>query len=500
MEETEKVVETPISVEPKVPEPKIIQTDNGKENGQNKCPRCGATDVNLDIKSGKLKCNYCRFVFEPGKLDQLDIAIEKLDGQIIASGASNIKADSKDMLTLKCDSCGAEVVVDTTSGAGARCHWCRNQLSLNKQIPNGAVPDYVLPFAFEKEPAEEIIQKFVKKRRFYANTAFKKEFTTENIMGVYFPYMIVDANTHASFSGQGEHLVRRYTRGSGDNKKTYYDADLYDVEREFDLMIDNLTVESNSDRINNKASHKTNNVINAIMPFDIENVVAWDANFIKGFTSEKRDINIDELRPLVERQTKDVARFAANESLQFYDRGLKWHQENVTIKGQKWSSAYLPVWLYSYQQVKGQKKLLHYVAVNARTKEVMGSVPLNWPKLLFVSGVIEALGGWITVASEGDGWIALVGGVGYAGAIYAKYRNTKARHSHEKETTTKVSALRKVDVFKKHLKKLRNSRMSGANNDKVHGSTNSGENAINSILESNKTFKDTKDAINKIIK
>ena len=46
-------------------------------------------------------------------------------------------------------------------------------------------------------------------------------------MGVYFPYMVVDVNSHAKLIGQGEHLVRRYTRGSGDDSRTYYDADLY---------------------------------------------------------------------------------------------------------------------------------------------------------------------------------------------------------------------------------------------------------------------------------
>ena len=53
-------------------------------------------------------------------------------------------------------------------------------------------------------------------------------------MGAYFPYMIVDVNSHGLFAGKGEHEARRYTRGQSDNKKTYYDADLYEVERDFD--------------------------------------------------------------------------------------------------------------------------------------------------------------------------------------------------------------------------------------------------------------------------
>lgn len=66
----------------------------------------------------------------------------------------------------------------------------------------------------------------------------------------------------------------------------------------------------------------------------------------------KRDTNVEELKGLVKEQSKDVARFAANKTLEFYDRGVRWDSENLEVKGQQWKSAYLPVWLYSYQQKK----------------------------------------------------------------------------------------------------------------------------------------------------
>ena len=73
--------------------------------------------------------------------------------------------------------------------------------------------------------------------------------------------------------------------------------------------------------------------------------------------------------------------FAANDTLQQYDRGVAWSTKNLDVKGQQWQAAYLTVWLYSYQQVKGDKKVLHYVAVKARTKETIGSVSIHMPKL-----------------------------------------------------------------------------------------------------------------------
>lgn len=456
-------------------EVKIIKTDEGSKDGQNKCPKCGATDISLSPKTGKLRCNFCRHQFEPVKLDFMETDISKLKGEIIGSGASNIEADTKDIITLKCTSCGAEVVVDTSSSTSARCHWCRNTLSINEQIPNGAVPDTVLPFQVEKKDAKEEIEKFVGKRKFYAHPVFRREFTTDNIMGVYLPYMIVDANTHASLSGQGEHEVRRYTVKNGDRTDTYYDADLYDVKREFDLTIEGLTVESSKDKLDN-SSNKTNNIINAIMPFDTENCVKWDANYIKGYTSEKRDTNIDELKGLVYEQSKDVVRHACNSTLDHYDRGVRWDSENLEIIGQQWKSAYLPVWLYSYQEKKKNgKDLLHYVAVNARTKETMGSVPIHMPKLFIISFLVELLGlfAMLFTYSDDNNWplLFLLSGFIYFGVIYSKYRNTGARHTHESDTKTNMTGLSEYDQLVEHRKRLSNSSMNGANNKSVNGSS-----------------------------
>lgn len=442
----------------------IIKTDEEAKNGQNKCPKCGATDITLNENTGKLRCNFCRYEFEPKKLSGMVDDISQLEGQVMGSGAQDIVADTNDVLTFKCSSCGAEVVIDTSSASQARCHWCRNTLSVNQQIPNGSIPDVVLPFNVSKDTAKLEIEKFVGKRKFFAHPKFKEEFTTNNIMGVYFPYMLVDINAHANFIGEGEHQTRKYYKGSGNNQRTYYDADLYHVERDFDLAINGLSVESSSDKLNNN-SDKTNNVINAIMPFDVENCVRYNANYLKGYTSERRDTNVEQLKPIVNTQSKDIARFAANDTLGQYDRGVAWSSEQLQIKGEQWKAAYLPVWLYSYQQVSGDKKILHYVAVNARTKETMGSVPIHIPKLLGVSALVEILGilGMLYVDWDYSFLFLFVGFI-YFISMYIKYRNSNARHTYETKTKKQILNLRKEDNFIKSKSGLSNSMMNGANN------------------------------------
>ena len=451
----------------------IVKTDIDAKDGQNKCSKCGSTDISLNVNTGKLRCNFCRYEFEGVTVEGFNDDISKLNGQVIGSGATDIIANTNDIITFKCSSCGSLVVVDTSSSMQARCHWCRNTLSVNQQIPNGAIPDVVLPFGIKKDIAQVEIKKFVEKRKFFANSQFKKEFTTDNIMGVYFPYMVVDVNAHANLIGKGEHLVRKYTVKNGNHIETYYDADLYDVERDFDLAINGLTVESNFDRLNNISLDKTNNVINAIMPFDIENCVKWDANYLKGYTSERRDTNIDQLKNLVDIQSKDIARHAANDTLKNYDRGVAWESEKVNIKGQQWKAAYLPVWLYSYQEIKKDKKFLHYVAVNARTKETMGSVPIHMPKLLLVSFLVEILGVLAMIFVDFDySWLFLASGFVFFFLMFSKYRNFNARHTYEKDTKTNIINLKSIDKFISSRKGLSNSTMIGANNTRVSNINN----------------------------
>ena len=474
--------QTPIEEKKEKQEEKVIEVGNKIKDGQYVCPNCGSSQIEPNPKTGKLKCAYCACEFEGKQVENTVKDLSKLKGRVRGKGTSNIKADAKDVITLRCGGCGAEVVIDTASAPHARCHWCRSILSINSQIDNGAIPDVILPFKEKKEEAQEKINTFVKKRGFFANPTFKKEFTTENIMGVYFPYLLVDANCHANYKGQGEHLVRRYTIGSRDNRKTYYDADLYNVQREFDIYVEGLSVESNSTRLDKTSDTKTNNIINSIMPFDTENCIQYQSNYLVGYTSERRDVNIDDIEPHVNNQLKDIAKFAANNESKYYDRGIRWDFQDLKVIGTQWLAAYLPVWLYSYQEVKGEKKMLHYVAVNARTGETMGSVPINFPLLIGISAIIEVvcaiLGIFLflftsTGSSDDDNntifLLLLAGGFIFYGAMYLRYRNSDARHVYEKETKKQVLNMKKADDLVEHKKHLPNSRMNGSNESKLDG-------------------------------
>ncbi len=205
----------------------------------------------------------------------LSDGIAELTGTTISTAAADISDDGA-LVTLKCSGCGAEVVIDTDHNLQARCHWCKHDLSLNNKIPNGAVPDGILPFYITREQAMASIAAFVQERKSFALPAFSADFRLENVMGVYLPYMTVDGNVSARLDGVGEVLTgtRRV------NKTTEYKANVYSVVRTLDLTVDDVVVETASDKVNIKSAISTNNIINAILPFDVKNIVRFNANFL----------------------------------------------------------------------------------------------------------------------------------------------------------------------------------------------------------------------------
>ncbi|MEH3033242.1 MAG: hypothetical protein PGN07_04165 [Aeromicrobium erythreum] len=376
------------------PGPTVESINTSLKDGINRCERCGSTDVRLRGSTGMLVCLFCRHEWQEERVEEalgLGEGIDQLEGTVVLGGAADI-ADENDVLTFTCEACGAEVVVDTAHAMNARCHWCRHTLNVNRQVPNGAVPDAVLPFKLTKDEAVARISEFAGKRRFFAHRQFRKEFTPENVLGVYLPYLVVDARAETAYWGRGEVETRRWTEKHGNSSTTYYAADVYEVQRSVKFTVDDLTVEGSSERLTTGPTN-TNNIINTILPFDTKNAVRWNASYLVGFTSEKRDLDVAALQPRVEDQLLSVGRSQVRGSINGYDRGVRWEQEKLDVGGSRWVSMYLPVWLYSFQRKPGD--LVHYIAVNARTGETMGSIPISQPKLLLaamtVGTVLEGL-------------------------------------------------------------------------------------------------------------
>ncbi|MEZ5251899.1 MAG: hypothetical protein R2713_22645 [Ilumatobacteraceae bacterium] len=193
----------------------------------------------------------------------------------------------------------------------------------------------------------------------------------------------------------------------------------------------------------------------------------WNASYLTGFTSEKRDQDVAHTAaPELERQLfcRSLPLQVESEHLG-YDRGVRWERERLQVHGlRRWVAMYLPVWLYSYYHEKNGTSMVHYIAVNGRTGEVMGSVPVSTPRLvaaaLTVGTVIEniviaILGPWDERALLASGLVAASSDSGpvwcsssgppvppaSTSGLWQYYRNTGKSHSFERETRVEAKPI-----------------------------------------------------------
>lgn len=467
-----------------------------------RCPNCGASDAEYDISAGGLRCAKCRTIFVSPKINALG-GVDELVGEIKSEGADDIE-ENDFVVTFRCPSCGANVMLKKDA-KNAECHWCRHSLKMSQRIPNGAMPDMILPFKLTRKEALSRMKSFTRERSLFAFNNFAKTLTEESIVGVYLPYAVIDVRAHVEMAGRAEKTVgvRLVMEGSRykdePNIVQVYDVSSFGLKRDFDLELDDLTIEASSEKLEYGSLINTTHIINSIMPFDTEEAVEWDARYLEGFSSEKRDLNIKQLNYRLKSQIMDIAKYKMMSTTIGYDRGACWDKINIEERGIKWKTAYFPVWLYSYVEGGiGKKNAIHYIAVNARTGETMGSVPLKaWVRTI-ISGIPLLTTLWFVVDTFR---MCLDGGLSkraFVEIIFPvrilaitiliaitvstmklvrrktrEYRNTHARHMYEVDTCMVLKDLKREDAFEYTSTRRDRTMISGYNEERRLGAHDS---------------------------
>ena len=467
--------------------------NNKLDASNNQCPHCGARELFFDKNINKYKCSYCNSTFDENKELIIEKDISKLDKEKISQGVHQLNPLITDIIALKCPGCGAEIIINTKESKQARCHWCHGILNLTNKIANGSIPDAILPFSVSKEEAVKLIKKYLNRKRIFTSHKFKKEFNEENLEGVYFPYIIIDINAHCEFIGKGEQFTYdgKYT---GRRYEDVQNANLFQLTRKFDLQVDDLTFESlqyNTD----ERTEITNNIINAIQPFDTENCIKFAPHYLLGYHSENRNIDLVNIRDDIDKVLTKIARHTIGKSIIPYSyRGFVWDKEIINQKGSQTIAAYLPIWLYTYHEKNKDKEIIHYIAINGRTKEIKGSVPIDKIKL-FLTSLLFAIPGialfinYLTDKShvyldnlilndEEYKWqlifksifallLAIVPFLVFYNLIKKKYRNKDLKHTKHIETKHTISNYEQEDKFLELREGLRNKHISGFNPDSL---------------------------------
>ena len=168
----------------------------------------------------------------------------------------------------------------------------------------------------------------------------------------------------------------------------------------------------------------------------------------------KRNGDIIDIRPSVYSHVKSIINHTSNNWIKGFNRGVHWNEEKIDIQGEHWQAAYLPVWLYTYNDFDGEEEILHYIAVNGQTGETMGSVPYSrkTAKLAHTLQVLITIA--ITIIFPPSIVITIFIFLAFILAFpnsESLYRNEYARHDYEHETPIEILNIKEHD---NHIKDL----------------------------------------------
>jgi len=292
------------------------------------CESCGG-DLKFSAKTQTLYCEKCKTEKPIEKKHTVcKQPVEDLKKKIEDSK----KAWIKENILMGCPNCGAKLVHDEKD-ISAKCPYCGTALTIAKSEISGLCPDEIIPFAFDEEMAAQKFVEGVKKKRFLPN-AFKKQLPKNKITGVYIPSFVFDATTQTNYSGG---LEKRTTHTDSDGH-AHTEVSYYKISGIKAYNHKNMSLEISS-QINQ-------NELESIVPYNEENVFDFNEDFIKGYTVEQYNEEIEncytKYREMLDNKIKNSILSGYS-----YTRVVKLNMQTI-YQNELFAYRIVPVYIFEY--------------------------------------------------------------------------------------------------------------------------------------------------------
>lgn len=327
------------------------------------CPACSAP-ISYSGPSQKLECEYCGSSFSPEEIDKLlkgddwkQTQADPLEDDGKDYETEQEPWEASDMSALICQSCGAELICDSSTAATS-CPYCGNPSLIPGRFEGALKPDYVLPFKVDKEQAMVALKSYYRRRPLLPGS-FSRENHLEKVQGVYVPFWLYDA------VGEGDavyHATRIFTRTSGDYRITT--TDHFRLRRAGSVRFEKIPVDASSKMPD---SH-----MDAIEPFDYSAFEPFSAAYLPGYMADRYDQDQHDCAARADERAKNTVLDVLGSTAVGYASCIPL-EEQVRIRRGEAKYALLPVWLLSTRW-HGKSYLF---AMNGQTGKLIGDLPIS---------------------------------------------------------------------------------------------------------------------------
>lgn len=329
-----------------------------------KCPNCDAV-LKFNPHGGNWKCEYCRSEFN---LDDLNKHEEKLK-QEEKEVKKITNEEGLDVYT--CNNCGASIVVDPNVSTTS-CVYCKNTAILKDKLHGEFNPDFVIPFKHTKEDAIAAFKKLGKGKPLMPK-AFNIKKNIKEITGIYIPFWLYDFDA----AGEMDADCKRITTWRSGNYR-YTKTDTYLVTRGGNMNFEKVPVDG--------SKRFPNDIMNSIEPFDYNELKPFNYSYLSGFLSEKYDMTSDEV-------IKEAINRAKNSFIEEMKNDIRGYNtvipttNSINLNNTKKQYVLLPVWMLNVKY----KDKIHTIAMNGQTGKMVGNIPVDVKKAIFMWILIFAL-------------------------------------------------------------------------------------------------------------
>jgi len=349
------------------------------------CKDCGAI-LQYDPGSEQLTCQYCGAQNEIAEARQ-PVVVEEIDYHEFLQNAER-SAEAIDIPTVKCDNCGASTTLKENVTAD-NCPFCGTALVIKGGTTSHIIkPKYLLPFKIDKKKSADLFKEWLHSLWFAPND-LKQFAQKDRLNGIYIPYWTYDSKATTPYTGmRGDHYYVSESYTVTVNGRTEHRTRQVQKTRwspasgtVFNTFNDVLVVASES---------LPRNYANELEPWDLENLVGFNEQFLSGFIAEKYQVGVEMgFEQAKKRMDPEIQSTICQNIGGDVQKILTYspHYEDISFK-----HLLLPIWLSAYKY----KEKSYRFMINGRTGEVHGERPSSaWKIFFFVLTLLAVIGGGI---------------------------------------------------------------------------------------------------------
>lgn len=329
-----------------------------------KCPNCCA-DIQFSAAEQKFVCEYCNSSFTESEMKTIAAEQEQQLHEKTEEDHVSAEEFSEQTSVYTCDSCGASIMADDNTAA-TFCYYCHNPVILKGRVSGDFRPSYVLPFQLDRKQALGIFCDWCKKHWFLPKD-FSSAGQQEKMVGLYVPFWVTDVNVLAEMEALGK-KTRTWTSGSYE----YTETKEYAVSRKANVILKGLPADG--------ASHIDDDLMEAVEPFDYQQIKPFEMQYLSGFLAEKYDMNMAAMFPRIQKRAVQASDQLVRSSMRNYTT-VSVTQSDIRVMGTTWEYMLLPVWFMTYHY-KGK---IYEFALNGQTGKFVGTPPVSKKRVALCS-------------------------------------------------------------------------------------------------------------------